>query len=83
MPLAEEIIDNFQLSLEYTWVAIKPEERNQGPIHECCLSISIIEQSCHDCHIQAYRIFDNDRNISGTNSKYWVWLLNPWDWKSN
>lgn len=75
MPLAEEIIDNFHLSLEYTWVAITHEKRNQGPIHEGHLSISIIEQSCHDCHIHAYRIFDNDRNISGTNSKYWVLMV--------
>ena len=33
MPLAEENIDNFQLSLEYTWVAIKHEKNNQGPIY--------------------------------------------------
>ena len=64
MPIAEEIIENFHLSPEYTWVAITHEKRNQGPIHEGRLPISIIEQSCHGCHIHAYNIFDNDRNIS-------------------
>lgn len=56
MPLAEEIIDNFQLSpLNTLELPLNLEEINQGPIHECCLSISIMEQSCHDCHIQVKR----------------------------